>query len=150
MENLYIDVETWILHQFRRLYPQNFRFYTYFLNFMKTKMTLSVSQISMVLYTIQYSKNDVLYTYSKRFMGNRQTKIFFVKTQTSNIIWKCDGTIIKMEQTEQKLCWFDFFSLSNRTVKRDFKKHTPYFENQIKLKKTKYFFIFFKVLTNCK
>ena len=35
MEDLYIDVETWILHQFRRLYPQNFRFYTYFLNFMK-------------------------------------------------------------------------------------------------------------------
>ena len=35
MEDLYIDVETWILHQFRRLYPQNFRFYTYFLNFIK-------------------------------------------------------------------------------------------------------------------
>ena len=35
MEDLYIDVETWILHQFRRLYPQNFRFYTCFLNFMK-------------------------------------------------------------------------------------------------------------------
>ena len=29
---------------------------------------------------IQYSKNDDLYIYKKIFMGNRQTKYFFVKT----------------------------------------------------------------------
>ena len=106
MEDLCIDVETWILliinldactlkisgfiHTFQILWK---------------KLTLSVSQISMVLHTYTIFKDNVLYAYySKIFMGNRQTKFFFVKKKTSNIIWKFDGTIIKMEQIEQKLC----------------------------------------------
>ena len=80
MEDLYIDVETWILHQFRRLYPQNFRFYTYFLNFMKKNWLCLFPRFLWYYLHMQYSKNDVLYAYSKIFMGNRQTKIFFVKT----------------------------------------------------------------------
>ena len=80
MEDLYIDVETWILHQFRRLYPQNFRFYTYFLNFKKKNWLCLFPRFLWYYIHIQYSKNDVLYAYSKVFMGNRQTKIFFVKT----------------------------------------------------------------------
>ena len=88
MEDLYIGVETSILHQFRCMYPQNFRFFTYFLNFMKIIDLICFTDFYGIIYIIiiQYSKNDPICIYSKTYMGNRQTKLFFVKTLTSNII----------------------------------------------------------------
>ena len=115
MEDLHIDEETWILHQCRRLYPQHFRFYTYSLNFIK-KNWLCLFPIFLWYYIhIQYSKNDVLYAYSKIFMGNRQTKFFFYKNINSKhnlkIWWYYHWN--RTHRTKVMLIWIFFLIEQN-------------------------------------
>ena len=104
MEDLYIDVETWILHQFRRLYPQNFRFYTFFLNFMNKIDFVCFSDFYGIIY-IHNIQKMMSYIYVAKYSWEiDKLKFFLWKHKPQNIIWKFDGTIIEMEHIEQKLC----------------------------------------------
>ena len=90
MEAVYINVETWILHQFRRLYPQNFRFYPYFVNLVKKSDFVCFPYFYGIIYIYNIQKM-MTYIYIKKYSWETdKLKLFFLNINFKhnlNIWW---------------------------------------------------------------
>ena len=77
MEAVYINVQTWILHQFGRLYAQNFRFYPYFINLIKKSDFVCFPYFYGIVYIYNIQKM-MTFIYIKKYSWETDKLNFFL------------------------------------------------------------------------